>query len=249
MVKFFGIIPARYASSRLPGKPLAKIGGVPMIERVYRQCQKATVLSGLAVATDDERIADVVTSFGGNVVMTDTNHPSGTDRCFEAAQKLFNTDTDSSVIINIQGDEPFIDPTLINLLALSFKNPTVEIATLVNKVNTFEELFSPNVVKVILDTGDFALYFSRAPIPFLRSHQPEQWLQNHTFYKHIGIYAYRYQTLQKLVNLKPSILELSEMLEQLRWLENGFKIHTHLTDYEGFAVDTNRDLQKANTLV
>lgn len=249
MINFFGIIPARYASSRLPGKPLAKIGGVPMIERVYRQCQKSKVLSGLAVATDDERIAEVVSGFGGNVVITDTNHPSGTDRCFEAAHKLFADDAANTVIINVQGDEPFINPALIDLLASSFDNPSVEISTLINKVNTFEELFSPNTVKAIVDNNGFAMYFSRAPIPFLRGYQPEQWIQHHTFYKHIGIYAYRYQALQKIIALKPSTLELSEMLEQLRWLENGFKIHTQFTDYESFAVDTNRDLQKANTLV
>lgn len=249
MVKFFGIIPTRYASSRLPGKPLALIGGVPMIQRVYERCLKATVLSGVAVATDDERIYDAVTKFGGNVVMTSANHPSGTDRCFEAAQKLFGADAENAVIINIQGDEPFIDPALIDLLAGAFVNNEVEIATLVKKITIFQDLFSPDTAKVLLDINSNALYFSRAPIPFIRNHAPEKWLNHHTFYKHIGIYAYRYHTLQKLVGLNPSLLEQAELLEQLRWLENGFKINTQLTEYEGFAVDTNRDLQKANTMV
>ena len=220
-----------------------------MVQRVYEQCLKCTALAGLAVATDDERIADTVKSFGGNVVMTDANHPSGTDRCFEAAQKLFGTDTDNTVIINIQGDEPFIDPALIDLLAGAFTNAEVEIATLIKKITIFQDLFSPDTAKVLIDAASNALYFSRAPIPFIRNHAPEKWLNHHTFYKHIGIYAYRYATLAKLVALKPSVLEEAELLEQLRWLENGFKINTQLTEYEGFAVDTNRDLQKANTMV
>ncbi len=249
MVKFFGIIPARYSSSRLPGKPLALIGGVPMIQRVYEQCQKANVLGGLAVATDDERIYNAVTKFGGNVVMTDAGHPSGTDRCFEAAQKLFGADAENAVIINIQGDEPFIDPTLIDLLAGAFANDEIEIATLIKKITIFQDLFSPDTAKVLTSTTGNALYFSRAPIPFIRNHAPEKWLNHHTFYKHIGIYAYRYHTLEKLVALKPSVLEEAELLEQLRWLENGYQINTQLTEYEGFAVDTNRDLQKANTMV
>lgn len=249
MVKFFGIIPARYQSSRLPGKPLALIGGVPMIQRVYEQCLKSKVLAGLAVATDDERIYNAVVAFGGNAVMTDAAHPSGTDRCFEAAQKLFAAEASNAVIINIQGDEPFIDPALIDLLAGSFINETVEIATLIKELKTVEELFSPDTAKVIIDSNNNALCFSRAPIPFMRNHKPENWLNHHTYYKHIGIYAYRYLTLQKLVALKPSALEQAELLEQLRWLENGYRISVQLTEYEGFGIDTNRDLQKANTMV
>lgn len=220
-----------------------------MIQRVYERCLKSHVLTSVAVATDDERIAAVVTGFGGNVVMTGTEHPSGTDRCLEAAQKLLGAEATNAVIINIQGDEPFIDPALIDLLAGAFVNKEVEIATLIKKITVFQDLFSPDTAKVLTNTNGNALYFSRAPIPFLRNHAPEKWLNHHTFYKHIGIYAYRYNTLEKLVALKPSVLEEAELLEQLRWLENGFTINTQITEYDGFAVDTNRDLQKANTMV
>lgn len=248
-MQFFGIIPARYQSTRLPGKPLAIIGGKTMIEQVYSQCLKCTALSGLAVATDDERIFAAVEAFGGKAIMTLAAHPTGTDRCFEAATKLGIDNPNDAVIINIQGDEPFINPGQIDLLARCFDKPDVQIATLVKKITNYEDVFSSNVVKVVLDTNKRALYFSRQPIPFIRGQKHELWPIQHTYYKHIGIYAYRFSVLEKLVALKQSPLEIAESLEQLRWLENGFVINTEITDFESLAVDTPEDLQKANTLV
>lgn len=243
----YGIIPARYQSTRLPGKPLALIGGKPMIQRVYEQCIKSRVLKGLTVATDDERIANIVKSFNGNVIFTKSDHPSGTDRCFEAAEKM-NIGV-GSVIINIQGDEPFIDPGQIDLLASSFDKHNITIASLVKKITKHEELDSPNTAKVVLDNQNNALYFSRSPIPFLQNVAKENWLKKSVFYKHIGIYGYKYEVLQQLVKLPQSSLEVAESLEQLRWLENGFKIAMKETEYEGFAIDTPIDLEIANKMV
>lgn len=248
-MQFFGIIPARYQSTRLPGKPLALIGGKPMIQRVYEQALKTNVLSCLVVATDDARIFDVVTGFGGRAIMTSANHPSGTDRCFEAAKEIVDGIDNNAVIINIQGDEPFIDPGLIDLLADCFDNTEVEIATLIKEITTADDLFSAKTAKVVVDENRNAVYFSRSPIPYLRNHDKDHWIENHVFYKHIGIYAYRLDVLQKLVGLKQSPLELAESLEQLRWIENGYVINTKLTEHEGFAVDTADDLQKANNMV
>jgi 3-deoxy-manno-octulosonate cytidylyltransferase (CMP-KDO synthetase) len=248
-MEYYGIIPARYQSTRLPGKPLALIGGVTMIERVYKQCLQSKVLSKVAVATEDERIANVVVNFGGNVIMTDMNHPSGTDRCFEAANALDIKDTANAVIINIQGDEPFINPAQIDLLSTCFASGATDIATLVKIITKDEDLDSATIAKVVLDDFGRAMYFSRSPIPYLRNVERINWLNEHIFYKHIGIYAYKYEVLKQIVGLKQGKLEVAESLEQLRWLEHGFNIAAKITDYESFAIDTPADLKIANTMV
>ena len=238
-----GIIPARYASTRFPGKPLVQINGKSMIQRVYEQASKAK-LQHMLVATDDERILAEVQSFGGNAVLTNTNHQSGTDRCFEA-YTLFNEPCD--FIINIQGDEPFIQPEQINLVIDLFASPATQLGTLVKKIDSHTELFNPNSPKVILDNRQQAIYFSRHPIPYVRGAEPEHWLEKHTFYKHIGIYGYRADILEQITQLPPSDLELSESLEQLRWLQNGFRIATAQTTQENIGIDTPEDLEKALT--
>ncbi|MCF6170875.1 MAG: 3-deoxy-manno-octulosonate cytidylyltransferase [Bacteroidales bacterium] len=240
-MKTLGIIPARYASSRFPGKPLAIIGGKSMIHRVYDQACRAGALDRVVVATDDPRIFKHVEGFGGQVVMTAEDHPNGTSRCREVvAQSQENYD----VVVNIQGDEPFIDPQQIDQLADRFANTAVDIATLVKKIDATEELFSPNVVKVVFDKEKKALFFSRQPIPFLRGIPQENWMEHHDFFKHIGIYAYRQSVLEKIVRLGPSKLEQAENLEQLRWLGNGYRIHLGITEKEGVSVDTPEDLLK-----
>lgn len=246
-MKFIGIIPARYASTRFPGKPLAMINGISMIMRVYGQAQKAGCLSEIVVATDDKRIFDHVQDHGGKAMMTSDKHPSGTDRVFEVMSSLLDPDdiNDEHVIINIQGDEPFIDPHAIITLSSTFSKPGINIATLMKKISLLEELSDPNVVKVVSGKDRQALYFSRSPLPFVRgSHDLQSWLSEHSFYKHIGIYAYRAQTLQAIAALQPSPLEQAEGLEQLRWLENGYRIHVEITDYESISVDTPADLLK-----
>jgi 3-deoxy-manno-octulosonate cytidylyltransferase (CMP-KDO synthetase) len=245
-MNFVGIIPARYASTRFPGKPLAMIDGKSMIQRVYEQSCKANVLSEVWIATDDNRIENHIKSFGGKVMLTSPNHKSGTERCNEVIQRL-QTDMSSrlfDVAINIQGDEPFIQPEQIEKVASCFLNPEVEIATLIKKISDKTELFNPNVVKVITANDKKALYFSRQPIPFLRGMSENDWLTHHTYFKHIGIYAYRTETLRKLTMLEPSPLEIAESLEQLRWLENAYHIYTKQTDFESFSVDTPDDLLK-----
>jgi len=245
-MKIVGIIPARYASTRFPGKPLAMIDGKSMIQRVYEQSCKANVLSEVWIATDDNRIENHIKSFGGKVMLTSPNHKSGTERCNEVIQRL-QADTPSrlfDVAINIQGDEPFIQPEQIEKVASCFLNPEVEIATLIKKIFDKTELFNPNVVKVITANDKKALYFSRQPIPFLRGMSENDWLTHHTYFKHIGIYAYRTETLRKLTMLEPSPLEIAESLEQLRWLENAYHIYTKQTDFESFSVDTPDDLLK-----
>ncbi len=232
----FGIIPARYASSRFPGKPLAEIQGKPMIQWVYERVQSSEV-HDLAVATDDERIADCVCGFGGKVVMTSPDHASGTDRCGEAAKSMCPTDND--VVINIQGDEPLISPNEIHLLASAFEDRNVQIATLVNPFQDRKILANPNVVKVVKAKNGNVLYFSRLPIPYLR----ENATLPKNYYRHIGIYAYRYGVLKKIVQLPTSELENSEKLEQLRWLENGYTIRALECDYQGIGVDTPEDLK------
>ncbi|WP_333625023.1 3-deoxy-manno-octulosonate cytidylyltransferase [Sphingobacterium siyangense] len=239
-MKFLGIIPARYASSRFPGKPLIDIEGKTMIQRVYEQVKKSTKLNDVVVATDDQRIAETVRSFGGEVVMTAEHHQSGTDRCAEVITNIEGYD----VAINIQGDEPFIDPTQIDLLANCFEDTTTQIATLVKEITAEEELFNVNIPKVVRNTKGEAIYFSRQTIPFLRAVEKDQWLQRQTFYKHIGIYAYQVDTLKALTQLPISMLEEAEALEQLRWLENGYAIQTAITTHETVAVDTKEDLAK-----
>lgn len=246
-MKFIGIIPARYASSRFPGKPLADIGGMTMIERVYRQASKE--LDNLYVATDDSRIYDTVTGFGGNAVMTSPSHRSGTDRCYEAYR---NIGSDADVIINIQGDEPFIDPTQIAAVKQCFETPGTEIATLVrpfDKSLGFEALFDNSKPKVVIDDHDNAIYFSRSIIPYVRNYPWEEWLDHQTFYMHVGMYAYRSETLGKITALPQSSLELAESLEQLRWIQAGYKIKVGYTDTPTIGIDTPADLESARQLV
>jgi 3-deoxy-manno-octulosonate cytidylyltransferase (CMP-KDO synthetase) len=240
MKNCIGIIPARYASTRFPGKPLVDIAGKSMIERVYEQAKKSS-LRQVIVATDDERIRKAVTAFGGEVSMTSIDHQSGTDRCAEVIQKL-NLKADA--VINIQGDEPFIDPRQIDLVCSCFDDDTVQLATLVKKVSNPEILFNPNSPKVILDKDQNAIYFSRHPIPYVRGIDNTDWISKHTFYQHIGIYGYRPDTLMKITRLPVSSLEKSESLEQLRWIENGLKIRTAITTLETLAIDTPDDLKR-----
>ena len=242
-MKILGIIPARYASTRFPGKPLVQIDGKSMIQRVYEQAVKSTSLSEVVVATDDQRIADEVHRFGGRVMMTGSHHLSGTDRCAEVASSASGFDA----VINIQGDEPYIDPLQIDLVASCFSMKDVQIATLVKEIHTEEELFNENIPKVVLNARQQAIYFSRQTIPFLRGCSKDQWLSAHQFYKHIGIYGYTSQVLLEITKLQPSTLELSENLEQLRWVENGYLIQTRLTDIETIAVDTEADLKRIVT--
>ena len=242
-MKFIGIIPARYASSRFPGKPLAMIGDRTMIERVYRQASKE--LDEVVVATDDRRIFDAVTAFGGKVVMTSESHRSGTDRCREA---YANVGSGADVVINIQGDEPFIAPEQIAALKACFSDESVEIATLARRFDPskgFEALFDPNLVKVIMDDDSNAVYFSRAIIPYVRNHPWQEWLDNAVLHTHVGLYAYRAATLDKITRLPQSSLELSESLEQLRWLQNGYRIRVAITDRPTIGIDTPDDLKAA----
>lgn len=240
-MKILGIIPARYASSRFPGKPLAVINGKSMIQRVYEQSSKAACLSRVLVATDDNRILNHVTAFGGKAVMTSSSHQSGTDRCAEAVKTMESYD----VVINIQGDEPYIQPGQIELLASCFNDKETNIATLAKKITDRSDLFNPNVPKIIVDSNLWAIYFSRHPIPYLRNAKSqEEWVTLHTYYKHIGIYGYRLKTLRDITSLSASPLEKAESLEQLRWIENGYRIKTAFTDMESIAIDTPEDLQK-----
>jgi len=219
-----------------------------MIQRVYEQAAKS--LAVVWVATDDRRIFDTVTDFGGNVIMTSPAHPSGTDRCAEAIERILNkTGGKIDVVINIQGDEPFIKPEQITLLMECYNDETVEIATLVRKVEPGEDIFNPNQPKVILDMKGNAIYFSRAAIPYLRDTEMSLWSNKHTYYKHIGMYAYRTETLKKITLLQRSSLEISESLEQNRWLENGYRIRTAVTNWESVGIDTPADLEKAKLLL
>ena len=235
-----GVIPARYDSSRFPGKPLVDIDGKSMIQRVYEQCLKSTSINKLIVATDDQRIADHVRLFGGNVTLTSNKHQSGTDRCAEVADNYPEFD----ILINIQGDEPMINPNQIDLLCKCFENPQASIATLVKKIGSNDELFNENTPKVILNKNSEAILFSRTAIPFLRGRARENWIEQYTFYKHIGIYGFKTETLKILSNLPLSTLESAEALEQLRWIENGYRIQAAITDQESQAIDTPEDLEK-----
>ena len=239
MQKIIGIIPARYGSSRFPGKPLIDIGGKTMIERVYLQAKHARNLSEVIVATDDQRIYDAVKSFAGNVVLTDSAHHSGTDRCAEVLSKVQGFD----IAINIQGDEPFIDPLQIDLLCDCFVNEQTDIATLIRPIQEEETLFDPNKVKVVIDKNGKALYFSRSPIPFLKDYPKDKWLENNKYFSHIGIYGYRKSSLEQITQIPPSVLENAESLEQLRWLENGFNIQTPESIHTNDAIDTPEDLE------
>jgi len=238
-MKVLGIIPARYASSRFPGKPLVDIGGKSMIRRVYEQAKKCVHLTEVIVATDDDRIYDHVISFGGVAVMTGAYHQSGTDRCAEVAL----AHPQYHVILNIQGDEPYINPEQITKLAMCFNTPDVQIATLVKKVKTEQELHNHNTPKVIVNKLSEAAYFSRSAIPHIRGEQPENWLEFYPYFKHIGIYGYRADVLQQITKLPISALEKAESLEQLRWVENGYRIKVAETELETYAVDTPEDLE------
>ncbi|PJB14566.1 MAG: 3-deoxy-manno-octulosonate cytidylyltransferase [Flavobacteriales bacterium CG_4_9_14_3_um_filter_32_8] len=240
-MKIIGIIPSRFGSTRFPGKPLVKINGKTMIERVYHQAKKAKSLTEVIVATDDERIFKHVKSFGGKVIMTSSAHQSGTERCAEVINKLKEK---YDVVINIQGDEPFINPEQINQLSLCFEDVKTDIATLIKKIDAEEELFNLNRPKVDIDENNFAKMFSREAIPPIKNVAKENWLKKHTYYKHIGIYGYRTTVLKKISQLPPSPLEIKEKLEQLRWLENGYTIKIAVTTHEGIAIDTPADLEK-----
>jgi len=245
-MKFIAIIPSRYASTRFPGKALALIQGIPMIQRVYEQVAKTDGLDQVYVASDDIRIARVVEEAGGDVIMTSESHPSGTSRCKEAKDILAAggyLDQDD-IIINVQGDEPLIDPRQIKLVMESFKDEKVLISTLVKKIETTEELFDENIVKVVADQNKKALLFSRQAIPSLRNIEKANWVKDYNFLKHIGLYAYRVKTLDEITQLNISPLEQAESLEQLTWLDNGFDIYVQLTAIDSVGVDVPEDLLK-----
>ena len=245
MSSILGIIPARFASSRFPGKPLTEILGKSMIQRVYEQAKKSTKLKDVLVATDDERIYNHVLSFGGKAVYTKAEHPSGTDICYEA---LLNTKQSFDYVINIQGDEPFIDPTQIDLLCGVCDKQT-ELATLMIPVDSHEVLFDMGEVKITLNTNMEALYFSRMVIPYIKGKPQEEWHKHHTYYRHVGMYAYRSDVLENITNLQPSALENAESLEQLRWLENGYKLKCVVTHFDSHCVDTPEDIEKVIRLM
>lgn len=243
-MKFVAIIPARYASTRFPGKPLAVLGGKPVIQRVYEQV--SSVVNEVHVATDDERIRQCVEQFGGHAVMTRSDHKSGTDRIEEAAEK---TGTTADVIINVQGDEPFIQPSQIKTLMQLFDNADTQIGTLGKPFDSMEAVLNPNSPKIVTDRQGFALYFSRSAIPFVRGVEQAEWLTRFPYLKHLGIYAYRRDVLRQVTQLPQSPLEQAESLEQLRWLENGYRIRVGLTDTETVGIDTPEDLERAEAFL
>ena len=239
-MKFIGIIPARYASTRFPGKPLVLLGGKPVIQHVYEKV--AAVLEAAYVATDDERIYDVVKSFGGQVVMTRTDHKSGTDRIEEAIEKIGG---EWDVVVNVQGDEPFVAKSQLDTICHCFDDPTTQIATLGKPFESMEAVQNPNSPKIVVDNMGFAMYFSRSVIPYVRGKEKSSWLTHYPFLKHLGIYAYRKDVLRQVTQLPQSSLEIAESLEQLRWLQNGFKIKVGTTDVETVGIDTPQDLERA----
>lgn len=242
-MKSIVIIPARYASTRFPGKPLACINGKPMIQHVYERCSE--VFEHVYVATDDDRIKQAVNHFGGKFVITSNTHKSGTDRCAEAA-RIIKAEFDFDIVINVQGDEPFVNQQQLQAIAQCISMPDTQIATLVSKIHSLDTLFDTNKVKTVLSANNDALYFSRSAIPFLRDQNRDQWLNLHNFYLHMGIYAFKYDVLQHITKLQPSNLEKAEKLEQLRWIENGFSIKVAYTDIVNASVDTPDDLKKIN---
>ena len=239
-MKFIGIIPARYASTRFPGKPLALLGGKPVIQHVYEKV--AAVLEAAYVATDDEHIYDAVKSFGGQVVMTRTDHKSGTDRIEEAIEKIGG---EWDVVVNVQGDEPFVAKSQLDTICHCFDDPTTQIATLGKPFESMEAVQNPNSPKIVVDNMGFAMYFSRSVIPYVRGKEESSWLTHYPFLKHLGIYAYRKDVLRQVTQLPQSSLEIAESLEQLRWLQNGFKIKVGTTDVETVGIDTPQDLERA----
>ena len=246
-MKFTAVIPARYASTRFPGKPLAMLGGKTVIQRVYEQA--ASVLSDVYVATDDERILSAVEAFGGRAVMTRADHKSGTDRIEEAVEKIERQGMDKEgqgdVIINIQGDEPFVQPSQIKTLMALFDDPETQIGTLGKRFESMEAVQNPNSPKIVTDHRGFALYFSRSVIPFIRGIEVEDWLSHYPFLKHLGVYAYRREVLAEVTKLPQGVLEKAESLEQLRWLENGYRIRVGMTEVETVGIDTPADLERA----
>ena len=243
-MKFIGLIPARYASTRFPGKPLALLAGKPVIQHVYEQAAK--VLDAVYVATDDERIYNKVLEFGGKAVMTSTEHHSGTDRIEEALEKVRG---DFDVVVNIQGDEPFIAQSQIETLCHCFEDETTQIATLGKPFECIEAVENPNSPKIVVDNRGYAMYFSRSIIPFVRGVERQEWLKKYPFLKHLGIYAYRTEVLKAITRLPQSSLELAESLEQLRWLENGYRIKVGITNVETVGIDTLEDLQRAEDFI
>lgn len=239
-MKFIGIIPARYASTRFPGKPLALLGGKPVIQHVYERVTAS--LDDAYVATDDERIFKAVESFGGKVVMTRTDHKSGTDRIQEAVEKIGG---EWDVVVNVQGDEPFVAKEQLDTICHCFDDPTTQIATLGKPFASMEQVANPNSPKIVTTNQGFALYFSRSIIPFVRGKEQAQWMDHYPFLKHLGIYAYRTDILREITRLPQSPLEIAESLEQLRWLQNGYKIKVGTTDIETVGIDTPEDLQRA----
>jgi len=247
-MNFLGIIPARYSSVRFPGKPLALLGNKPVIQWVLERAGKA--MENVYVATDDERIFQAVKKFGAKAVMTSGKHPSGTDRCAEALNIIsLETGTHFDCVINVQGDEPFISPLQIQALINCFQDAKTDIATLAKKITSREEISDPNKPKVVFDKSNFALYFSRSPIPYIRNAGTDITTGSHNIFRHIGIYGYRSDVLKELSHLKPSPLELAESLEQLRWLQNGYKIKVSLTDLDNLGIDTPEDLIEAERRV
>lgn len=243
-MKFIVVIPARYASTRFPGKPLAMLGGKPVIQHVYEKAR--SVMDNVYVATDDERILNAVKGFGGNAVMTRSDHKSGTDRIKEATDKIRQmSGTDFDVVVNIQGDEPFIDGEQIKTLCRQFDDASTDIATLGKPFSTMEAVENPNSPKIVVDNNGFALYFSRSVIPFVRGIDRNEWIDKYPFLKHLGIYAYKSRVLDEITSLPQSSLELAESLEQLRWLQNGYKIRVGKTDIETVGIDTPQDLERA----
>lgn len=245
-MNFIGIIPARFQSTRFPGKPLALLHGKTIVQWVYENARKT--LTEVYVATDDERILQAVEAFGGKAVFTSANHQSGTDRCAEAAQELSKS-MKVDVVVNIQGDEPFIRPEQIESLKACFSTPETQIATLIKPITNVADITNINRPKVIINQHQEAMYFSRSPIPFVRGCPAEEWLDQQTFYSHIGLYAYRYDILLELTKLPIGLLERAESLEQLRWLENGYRIKTAQTLFENIGIDTPEDLEKAKKFI
>ncbi|MBQ3878048.1 MAG: 3-deoxy-manno-octulosonate cytidylyltransferase [Prevotella sp.] len=241
---FIGIIPARYASTRFPGKPLAMLGGKPVIQRVYEQVK--SVLGQAWVATDDERILQAVEAFGGQAVMTRSDHKSGTDRIEEAAQKIGTT---ADVIINVQGDEPFIQRSQLQTIIHLFDDPATQIGTIGKPFESMEQVLNPNSPKIVCDVRGYAMYFSRSVIPFVRGQEQDSWLTHFPYLKHLGLYAYRRSVLHEITQLPQSPLELAESLEQLRWLQNGYRIKVGLSDVETVGIDTPEDLARAEAFL